>query len=120
MNMKKPHHIFVATLVGVLTLSIAERASAAGSFSYPAGQVVYSYTSPSVSIYGAIQVGGSPSASTTQNSTHNLAVIGQAGNTPTAKVTQTGSMNLAGITQLGRAPNALTVQFGNIESVIGQ
>lgn len=120
MNMTKLSQIFIAALVGVPTLSIAETASAAGSFSYPAGQVVYSYTSPSVSIFGAIQVGGDPSVSVSQNSTHNLAVIGQTGNTPTAKVTQTGSLNAVGITQVGKSTNALTIQFANMESVIGQ
>lgn len=120
MTSKKLLRILIAMLAGVAVLSIATTASAGGSFSYPAGQVNYTYTSPSVSIYGSIQVGNNPSVDVSQNSSHNLAVIGQSGNTPTAKVTQMGSLNAASITQLGTSPNALTVQFANMESVIGR
>lgn len=120
--MKKLGQIFASALVGVSTLSIAQSASATGigSFSYPSGQVIYSYTTPSVSIYGAVQVGNYPSVTVTQNSAHNLAVIGQVGTSSKARVTQTGSMNSAQITQVGRYTNALTIQFGSIESIIGQ
>lgn len=120
MDKKKFHQIAIAAIAGILSLSTAKTASAAGSFFYPAGQVVYNYTSPSVSIYGAIQVGGSPSANVTQNSTHNLSVIGQTGNTPMAKVTQMGALNAIHITQVGQSTNALAIQFGHIESLIGQ
>lgn len=120
--MKKFGQILISALVGVSTLSIAQSASATGvgSFSYPSGQVIYSYTTPSVSIYGAVQVGNYPSVSVTQNSAHNLAVIGQVGISSKAKVTQAGSLNAAQVTQVGRYTNALTIQFGGVESIIGQ
>lgn len=120
MTTQKPPKILAAALLGLPMLFIAGTASAAGSFTFPAGQVNYTYTSPSVSIYGSVQVGNAPSASVSQNSTHNLAVIGQSGNAPTAKVTQTGVLNVAHITQIGTSTNALTIQFGNIESLLGQ
>jgi hypothetical protein len=120
--MKKIGYVLIPALVGALTLFAVQTAPAAGigSFSYPAGQIVYNYVTPNVSMYGSVQVGGQPSASVTQNSTHNLAVVGQVGTRSTASITQSGSLNAAHITQVGPSTNALTVQFGNVESIIGQ
>lgn len=126
MNMKKLRRTSIAALIGVPTLmamqaaSTAQAAPGVGSYSYPAGQIIYTFNTPAVSIYGAVQVGDSPAANVYQDSTRNVAVIGQVGNTPNAKVTQVGSVNTASITQVGHWTNALTIQFGNMESVIGQ
>ena len=58
--MKKVGHLGVFALIGIAVISTAGSASAAGSFSYPAGQVVYNFTTASVSIYGAVQIGATP------------------------------------------------------------
>lgn len=122
---KKLRHTSIAALVGVPTLmtmqlaSTAQAASGVGSYSYPAGQIIYTFTTPAVSIYGAVQVGDSPAANVNQNSARNIAVVGQVGNTPSAKVRQIGYMNYARVTQVGQWTNALTIQFGNVESLIG-
>jgi hypothetical protein len=114
--MRKLGYIGVFTLLGIATT--AGSASAAGSFSYPAGQVVYNFTTPSVSIYGAVQIGEKPVSSVTQNSTNNIAVVGQVGTQPTTTITQAGHLNAAHVTQVGPSSNALTIQFGNIESLL--
>lgn len=120
--MKKIGYILTPAIIGVFTLSMAQAASAAGagSFSYPAGQIVYNYVTPNISIYGNVQIGDHPSTNVTQNSTHNLAVVGQVGTVSRARITQTGSLNAAHVTQVGPWTNALTIQFGNVESIIGQ
>jgi hypothetical protein len=116
--MKKLGYIGVFTLVGIAAISTAGSASAAGSFSYPAGQVVYNFTSPGVSIYGAVQIGGAPVSNVTQGSTNNIAVVGQVGTTPTTTITQAGALNTAHVTQIGQTTNVLTIQFGNVESLL--
>ncbi|MEJ0050951.1 MAG: hypothetical protein WDN02_07080 [Methylovirgula sp.] len=116
--MKKLGYIGVFTLLGIASISTAGSASAAGSFAYPAGQVVYNFTSPGVSIYGAVQIGGAPVSNVAQNSTHNVAAVGQVGNQPSTTITQTGTLNAAHVTQIGQRSNVLTIQFGNIESLL--
>jgi hypothetical protein len=116
--MKKLGHIGVFTLIGMAVISTAGSASAAGSFSYPAGQVVYNFTTASVSIYGAVQIGATPVTNVAQHSVNNIAVVGQVGNQPTTKVAQTGTLNAAHVTQMGQSSNALTIQFGNVESLL--
>jgi hypothetical protein len=116
--MKKLGKITAFVLVEIAAVSAAGAASAAGSFSFPEGQVIYNFTSPTVSVYGAIQIGGAPAASVSQSSVNNIAVVGQVGNTPTTKVVQTGTLNAAHVTQIGQSTNALTIQFGNIESLL--
>ncbi len=108
----------VVTLLGIAAISTAESAFAAGSFAYPAGQVIYNFTNPSVSIYGAVQIGEAPVSNVSQHSVNNIAVVGQVGNQPTAKIVQSGSLNAAHVTQIGHANNALTIQFGNTESLL--
>ncbi|MGA3304099.1 MAG: hypothetical protein ABSC72_12535 [Methylovirgula sp.] len=125
MIMRRLRQVSIAAIVGVPTLtamqaaSTAQAGSIAGSYSLPPGEIIYTYVTPEVSIYGAVEVGGHPSANVTQSSAHNYAVIGQVGISPSAKVKQIGSVNLANITQIGHWTNALTIQFGNMESVIG-
>jgi hypothetical protein len=114
--MKTSASLLIAALSGVMTFSAVDASSAAGGFSYASGQVQYSYTSPGVSVYGDIQIGGSPSTTVTQKSGANIAVVGQMGTTPYAKVTQTGKLNGALVTQVG---NAGSLSFGNYESLIG-
>ncbi len=116
--MKKLGYMGVFTLLGIAAVSTAGSASAAGSFAYPAGQVVYNFTSPSVSIYGAVQIGEAPISNVTQTSTNNIAVVGQVGTKPTTTIAQTGTLNAAHVTQVGQYTNALTIQFGNIESLL--
>lgn len=116
--MRKLGYIGVVTLLGIAAVSTAGSASAAGSFTYPAGQVVYNFTSPSVSIYGAVQIGEKPVSNVTQTSTNNIAVVGQVGTQPTTTIKQTGTLNVAHVTQVGPSSNALTIQFGNIESLL--
>lgn len=53
--MKKLGKISAFALIQVAAMSAAGAASAAGSFSFPSGQVIYNFNTPSVSIYGAIQ-----------------------------------------------------------------
>lgn len=109
--MKSTGKIFAAAFCGAMAATV-QAASAAGAFS-PPGQVVYSYTTPAASIYGAIQVGGAPSSKVTQASAANLAVIGQVGMTPTASIKQTGQFNALTLTQVGTvSASALTIQFG--------
>ncbi len=125
MIMKRLRQVSIAAIVGVPVFtamqaaSTAQAGSIAGSYSLPAGQIIYTYVSPQVSIYGAVEVGGQPSANVVQNSVRNYAVIGQVGISPKAKVTQIGSVNYARITQVGQYTNALTIQFGNAESLLG-
>ena len=116
--MKKVRYISAFTLLGIAAISTAGSASAAGSFAYPAGQVVYNFTTPSVSIYGAVQVGEKPVTNVTQESVNNVAVVGQVGTQPTTKIVQTGTLNAAHVTQIGQANNAMTIQFGNVESLL--
>ncbi|MEW6438452.1 MAG: hypothetical protein AB1508_14935 [Pseudomonadota bacterium] len=116
--MKKLGKISAFALVQIAAMSAAGAASAAGSFSFPSGQVIYNFNTPSVSIYGAIQIGGTPTTNVTQGSVNNIAVVGQVGTTPTTKIVQTGTLNVAHVTQIGHTNNALTIQFGNIESLL--
>ena len=105
-------------LIQVAAMSAAGAASAAGSFSFTSGPVIYNFNTPSVSIYGAIQIGGTPTTNVSQSSVNNIAVVGQVGTTPTTKLVQTGTLNVAHVTQVGQSNNALTIQFGNIESLL--
>jgi hypothetical protein len=117
-RMKKLRQISAFVLVEIAAMSAAGAASAAGSFAFPEGQVVYNFTSPTVSVYGAIQVGGTPTTNVSQSSINNIAVVGQVGTTPTTKIVQTGTLNVTHVTQIGQSTNALTIQFGNIESLL--
>lgn len=125
MIIKRLRQLSIAAVVGVPTLaamqfaSTAQAGSIAGSYSLPPGEVIYTYVTPQVSIYGAVEVGGAPTDNVVQNSVHNYAVIGQVGISPKLKVMQTGSVNLIHVTQIGQFTNALTIQFGNMESLLG-
>lgn len=117
--MKKLGNISAFALIQIAAMSAAGAASAAGgSFSFPEGQVIYNFTSPTVSVYGAIQIGGTPTTNVSQNSVNNIAVVGQVGTSPTSKIVQTGTLNVAHVTQMGQTTNALTIQFGNMESLL--
>ncbi len=108
--------ICLAALCGALGVATAGTASAGGAFSYPAGQVVYSYSTPSANVYGAIQVGGTPTTSVSQSSAANLAVIGQVGNKPSSTVIQSGKLNAATVSQTSTVnASALNIQFGSID-----
>ncbi len=112
--MKKFEKLIFGAICGVIvtSLSTAQIALAAGAYSFQPGHITYDYASPSASLYGTVQVGGSPAANVTQNSTHNISAVAQVGVHPSATVTQTGSVNSSSVVQHGLTSNALTVQFG--------
>ena len=116
--MGKLGQISAFVLAGIAATSAAGTASAAGSFSYPSGQVVYNFTTPALSIYGAVQIGGTPVTNVTQSSVNNIAVVGQVGTHTVSKITQTGVLNASHVVQVGQVKNALTLQFGNFETLL--
>ncbi len=112
------YQITFVALAGLLACSTAQSASAGNLAS---GTVTYSFSTPQVSFFASVQVGGNPSIGVVQNSTNNYVVIGQAGYEPTASVGQTGSKNAAVITQLSTAGPGVTEIFGSNQiAILGQ
>jgi hypothetical protein len=120
------HRITFAALLGLLAGSAAQSALAGGistSTFTPGvgGTLTYSYSTPQVSVFAAVQVGGSPSIGVVQASTNNYVTIGQAGNQPAAAIGQTGSKNVAVLTQLSTSGPGVTEIFGsNQVAILGQ
>ncbi len=113
------HRIIFAALFGVLACSTAQSALAGNYLT--SGTVSYSFSTPQVSFFASVQVGGSPQAAVVQASKNNYVVIGQAGYEPTASVGQTGSKNSAVITQLSTAGPGVTEIFGSNQiAILGQ
>ncbi|MGP8232802.1 MAG: hypothetical protein ACLQL2_09080 [Methylovirgula sp.] len=113
------YRITFAALAGLLACSTAQSALA-GSY-LTSGTVSYSFSTPQVSLFASVQVGGNPQAAVVQESTNNYVVIGQAGYEPTASVGQSGSKNVAVITQLSTAGPGVTEIFGSNQiAILGQ
>lgn len=117
--MTKFRQISLAAFTCAAMLVGAQTAFAAGSFSYPGGQVNYTFTSPQLSVYAAVEIGQSPTTSVSQTSVRNVAFVSQVGTKATTTVTQTGSMNQAHVVQIGTVTRVLTIQFGNFPTIIG-
>lgn len=103
---------FFTAAAGLLALSATGPAFAAGagSYSYSPGQVSYNYSSPLLSAYGSLQIGGSPSANVTQTSANNAVIIGQYGAMPSISVHQSGQNNQSSVLQ---------ISFSNAQSLLG-
>jgi hypothetical protein len=122
----KIYPITFAALLGLLAGSTAQPALAGGVFTNSftpgvGGSVTYSYSTPQVSVFASVQVGGSPQIGVVQASTNNYVAIGQAGYEPAASIGQTGSKNVAVVTQLSTAGPGVTEIFGSNQiAILGQ
>ncbi len=120
------YRISFAALFGLLACSTAQSALAGGTFTNTftpgvGGSVAYSYSTPQVSIFASVQVGGFPTVAVVQASTNNYVAIGQAGYEPSASVGQTGSKNVAVVRQISTAGPGVTEVFGSNQiAILGQ
>ena len=77
--------------------------------------VVLNQTSQ-LNMAGGFMIGGSTSATVTQNGTHNATGVLQFGGTNSASTGQAGSNNLAYVGQTGQSANSLISQLGTMNA----